>query len=382
MPRACGSCSIIGRRSGSAPASASTCTSWPRAIPRRLRPPATRLVLFSSSWKDRAAARPRARRRVVDARIPVSVLNFAWHRLEWPPVEWFAGPVDIAHSPRIPLLMPARRARAGRHRPRPRLPRSSRADARAEIRRDYPALAASHAAARRPGRGGLGAHRPRGRSAARRAGRAHRRLPARRAARRVAPCTGRRPGRSCSSAPSSRARICRRCSRPTQQRRSARMPGGAAAGARPGGAVEQSDGDPRMAARSVPPLAGGSSTLATSPIDDRQRALRGGVDAGAAVALEGFGMTALEAMQAACRSSSARGALPEVVGDAGVARRPDSCGRHRRGDRTAPRRTPTSGGGAPKPDGRRRAQFSWSDERRDAAGRLSRGAARGGGRDG
>ena len=38
------------------------------------------LTLFSSSWKDRLRA-PIAGAAVVDARIPVSVLNAAWHRL-------------------------------------------------------------------------------------------------------------------------------------------------------------------------------------------------------------------------------------------------------------------------------------------------------------
>ena len=47
--------------------------------------------------------------RQVDARVPVRVLNFAWHRLEWPPIESFAGPVDVAHSLH-PLMMPSRGA--------------------------------------------------------------------------------------------------------------------------------------------------------------------------------------------------------------------------------------------------------------------------------
>ena len=67
--------------------------------------------------------------RHVDARIPVRILNFAWHRLEWPPVESLAGPVDIAHSLH-PLLMPSRGARPGRHHPRPLFSRSPRSDRR------------------------------------------------------------------------------------------------------------------------------------------------------------------------------------------------------------------------------------------------------------
>ncbi len=101
------------------------------------------LTLFSSSWKDRLAPNAVPGARVIDARVPVRVLNLAWHRLGWPPVERFAGPVDVAHSGH-PLLMPARAARQVvtvydldflDHPER----------TRAEIRRDYGALAAPHA---------------------------------------------------------------------------------------------------------------------------------------------------------------------------------------------------------------------------------------------
>jgi glycosyltransferase involved in cell wall biosynthesis len=101
------------------------------------------LTIFSSSWRDRlpADAVPGARR--VDARVPVRVLNYVWYRLEWPPVEWLAGPLDVAHSLH-PLMIPSRGAA--------RVvtvhdlffldfPEGS---AR-EIRRDYGALAADHA---------------------------------------------------------------------------------------------------------------------------------------------------------------------------------------------------------------------------------------------
>ena len=112
------------------------------ALQARLAPPDS-LTLFSSSWKDRMdeAAVPGARR--VDARVPVSALNLAWHRLGWPPVDWFAGPVDVAQSMH-PLLLPARAAAQFvtihdlyfLDRPQ---------ETRAEMRRDYPALAARHA---------------------------------------------------------------------------------------------------------------------------------------------------------------------------------------------------------------------------------------------
>jgi glycosyltransferase involved in cell wall biosynthesis len=101
------------------------------------------VTLFSSSWKDRLSPDAVPGARVIDARVPVRALNLAWHRLGWPPIERFAGPVDIAHSAH-PLLMPARAAKQVvtvydldflDHPER----------TRAEIRRDYASLAASHA---------------------------------------------------------------------------------------------------------------------------------------------------------------------------------------------------------------------------------------------
>ena len=112
------------------------------ALARQLRPP-DGLILFSSSWKDRLPAGRIAGARQVDVRVPVSVLNAAWHRLGWPPVEMFTGPIDIAHSLH-PLVMPARRARqAVTVHDLDFLDHPERT--RAEIRRDYAALAADHA---------------------------------------------------------------------------------------------------------------------------------------------------------------------------------------------------------------------------------------------
>ena len=69
------------------------------------------LTLFSSSWKDRLQP-PAALEHVeaVDLRVPVAVLNLAWHRLRWPPIEWLTRrSFDVAHSFH-PLLMPSRSA--------------------------------------------------------------------------------------------------------------------------------------------------------------------------------------------------------------------------------------------------------------------------------
>ena len=103
------------------------------------------ITVFSSSTRDRLANDPElAGVRRVDRRIPVRLLNLAWHRLGWPSAEWLVnGPFDIAHSLH-PLLMPAHSAAQVvtiydlnflQHPER----------TRAEIRRDYPVLARQHA---------------------------------------------------------------------------------------------------------------------------------------------------------------------------------------------------------------------------------------------
>ena len=53
---------------------------------RQVRQPGDELAIFSSSWKDRVDRRDLDGIGVVDARIPVKVLNRLWHRQEWPPV--------------------------------------------------------------------------------------------------------------------------------------------------------------------------------------------------------------------------------------------------------------------------------------------------------
>jgi glycosyltransferase involved in cell wall biosynthesis len=105
--------------------------------------PGERLTLFSSSWKDRLLSDAIPGASTADARVPVHALNLAWHRLEWPPVEWLAGDHDVVQAAH-PLLVPSRRAA--------RLVTIYDLDfldaperTRAEIRRDYPVLAGAHA---------------------------------------------------------------------------------------------------------------------------------------------------------------------------------------------------------------------------------------------
>jgi glycosyltransferase involved in cell wall biosynthesis len=100
------------------------------------------LTLFSSSWKDRLSPGVIPGVPIVDARVPVSLLNLSWHRLEWPVAETFAGDIDVTHSMH-PLLMPARNAaRVVTVHDLYFLDSPERTAA--EIRRDYPALTAEH----------------------------------------------------------------------------------------------------------------------------------------------------------------------------------------------------------------------------------------------
>jgi glycosyltransferase involved in cell wall biosynthesis len=107
--------------------------------------PADDVAVFTSSWADRPAPGTAAalRVRVVDRRVPVAVLNLLWHRAEWPPVEWLAGEADVVHAAH-PLLIPSTRAaRVVTIHDLFFLSHPERTAA--EIRRDYAALAASHA---------------------------------------------------------------------------------------------------------------------------------------------------------------------------------------------------------------------------------------------
>jgi glycosyltransferase involved in cell wall biosynthesis len=103
------------------------------------------LALFSSSWKDRLITAPDLDgAATIDRRVPGRLLNLAWHRLGWPPAEMLTGHTfDVTHSLH-PLLMPTRTAAQVvtihdlyflTHPER----------TRGEIRRDYPALARVHA---------------------------------------------------------------------------------------------------------------------------------------------------------------------------------------------------------------------------------------------
>jgi glycosyltransferase involved in cell wall biosynthesis len=102
------------------------------------------VLLFSASWKDRLDPDVIPGLAVVDRRIPVRLLNLCWHRLEWPPIESLAGGgIDVVQSAH-PLLVPARRAaQVVTVYDLDFLDHPERT--RAEVRRDYASLAALHA---------------------------------------------------------------------------------------------------------------------------------------------------------------------------------------------------------------------------------------------
>jgi glycosyltransferase involved in cell wall biosynthesis len=106
---------------------------------------ALELSVFSSSWKDRLSLPPQlAGAQPIDCRVPGILLNFAWHRLEWPKAETLMRRrFDVTHSLH-PLLLPARRAaQVVTIHDLNFLAHPERT--RGEIRRDYPALVRGHA---------------------------------------------------------------------------------------------------------------------------------------------------------------------------------------------------------------------------------------------
>ena len=102
------------------------------------------IVLFSSSLRHQVNEAVIAGLEVANRRVPVRLLNRLWHRLGWPPVEMLVqGPFDVAHSPH-PLMLPTRTgARVITIHDLDFMSHPERTDA--EVRRDYPRLVRQHA---------------------------------------------------------------------------------------------------------------------------------------------------------------------------------------------------------------------------------------------
>lgn len=103
------------------------------------------VAVFTSSWTDRPAPDLAADLgvRVVDRRVPVRVLNYLWHRAEWPPIELLGIAADVVHAAH-PLLIPSRRA-AQVVTIHDLFFLTAPDAARGEVRRDYPTHARAHA---------------------------------------------------------------------------------------------------------------------------------------------------------------------------------------------------------------------------------------------
>lgn len=270
------------------------------------------LLLFSASWKDRLSENAVPGLETVDRRIPVRWLNFAWHRLGWPPAETLAGrALDVACSAH-PLLMPARdAAQVVTVHDLDFLDHPERT--RAEIRRDYPALAARHAR-RADGVLVVSNHT---------AGEVERRLGV--PSRRIAVCPPGRPGWPRRAAEPADGYILflgtlePRKNLGTLLEAYSRLVAGWPEAPRLVLAGRPTpDAAPLVARASEPPLAGRVDLPGYVEPDDRL-----GLFARALVLvmpshLEGFGLPALEAMTCGVPVIAAnRGALPEVVGAAG-----------------------------------------------------------------
>lgn len=88
--------------------------SYVLAMARRLPAlaPSDHFYFFSASFKDRypAMAWP-GNVTLVDRRLPVRTLNYAWNRLGWPSLDRLVGQaLDLVHSPH-PLIVPGKKAR-------------------------------------------------------------------------------------------------------------------------------------------------------------------------------------------------------------------------------------------------------------------------------
>jgi glycosyltransferase involved in cell wall biosynthesis len=285
------------------------------------RPPDERdqVTLFSSSFKDRLEPDRVPGAGSIDRRVPVRLLNLLWHRLEWPPVEALGRDgFDVVHSA-SPLLIPSRAAaRVVTIHDLDFLDHPERT--RAEIRRDYPTLAAAHA---QRSDQVIVSSRFTAREVVRRLG-----VPDERVAlvapgapawvpRRDPPAAGYllffgtlEPRKNVGALLDAYARLLEN------------VPGApdlVLAGAAPPSAA------PWLEALTRPPLAGRARHIGYVPAERREAVYHGALALVMPSLTEGFGFPVLEAMTAGVPVLAAdRGSLPELVGEAGLLFDPES----------------------------------------------------------
>lgn len=282
------------------------------------------ITAFSSSWKDRvptglAAELPGVR--IVDRRIPVAALNASWHRLGWPPIEALAGgEFDVAHSPH-PLLLPSRAAaQVVTIHDLYFLTHPERTSA--EIRRDYSALVRAHA------------HRADRIIVVSRVVAAEVQRVLGIAAERISVCPNGAPEwkRPAAAVNADGYLLFVGTIEPRKNVRGLLDAYARLLARRPNvpqlviaGTID-GDGGGLLAALKQPPLAGHVEYRGYVPADEREALFKGAQAFVLPSFDEGFGIPALEAMSAGVPVVvSHRGALPEVVGDAGLFIDPDDA---------------------------------------------------------
>ena len=240
-----------------------------------------------------------------------AVLNYLWHRAEWPPVEWLAGEADVVHAAH-PLLIPATRAAAQVVTIHDLFFLSHPERTTAEIRRDYPRWRRARAPRRR-GHHRLAVHAAAGHRTAREwtpiASTCARR--ARRTWARLGPGAerARRTATSCSSARSSRARTSACCSTPTSGWSARGGRGAAAADRRRRATPAPAPGWSGSGGRRSPAWC---ATSATWPTTSAKRSMPARARWCCRRSTKGFGLPALEAMSAGIPVvASNAGALPK-----------------------------------------------------------------------
>jgi glycosyltransferase involved in cell wall biosynthesis len=83
-------------------------------LPRLAARPGVELVAYSASWRGRADVRALVDElvggvRVVGRPMAAQPLRQAWRRVDWPPIEWWTGPVDVVFGLNF-VVPPTRRA--------------------------------------------------------------------------------------------------------------------------------------------------------------------------------------------------------------------------------------------------------------------------------